>query len=268
MTKSIKRCILVKDSQRGKTAESRETMSTLKSVVAGLTMILLVVVGTYGADVSFSTGLANRHVVGAGSVLHDDPVIQSDIFTSFENGFRIDLWSSKSVNTEINANFGDELDLELGWSGMVKGFAVDIGLYYFDEPDIGTFGKYDVWYSHAKVARDIDQEVLGPVTVFVQYENHITLPGTPYEGGSLFSVGSSANRTCGRMSMNVTESLIYDDGEFGSDQRFVAKFGMGLTWQVNDHLSVVAPQLTAWLPLTDTENHDPEAMVYVGVKLH
>ena len=240
--------------------------STLKLLFAAA---LLVAGQLLGADVTLTSGYMNRYMgFSSGNKLSDKATLQSDAHVAFGSGVYVDLWDSTPLNSfdSKGKDFRKEIDYGVGYVCTVRGFGVNVGETYFDEPSLGAFGASDVWYTHAKLSHELTLSPFGlePITVFGQYENYKTMPGTGYEGGSLFSLGANANRAYRNVSVNVTQAFTYDDGGFGSNERLLAKMVIGVTWKVSEHFSLIAPQVFGYLPITDTQQHDPEAMVYIA----
>ena len=73
-------------------------------------------------SVSFSSKLWPRYLGADGTIYHDEPVLQSDIFISLPKGFYFDIWHSVGLDdTDLSSNFGDEgPNFTLGWSGNWK----------------------------------------------------------------------------------------------------------------------------------------------------
>jgi opacity protein-like surface antigen len=246
-------------------------MRTLKLLVVAL---LVTLVSAYAADVTVSSGLANRYLAfGNGAVLSDHPAAQSDLSIAFQNGFYVDLWNSAPVGSfkTEGSDFRNELDYGVGYSTQIKGFNVDLGLTYFDEPTLLKLAVDDEWYAHLKIGHDITFDgPFGkePITVFGTYENYKTTGGTAYEGGSLFGIGLSKSQESQNCTLNVSQTIVYDDGGFGLNEGFLIKWFAELNWKVTEHFSLVAPQVTFYLPLNSDNRPDPEAVIYAGAKYH
>jgi len=239
-------------------------------VVLGMIMVLAVQV-LAAPSASFSTGFANKYIAfGSGSELYGKAVNQTDFNVAFENGVYVDLWGSKALNAgSWGSNFGDEVDYGIGWAGKIgNGFSLNAGVTYFDEPMAGTFGECDVWYTHVKVSHDLELNGLGTFNAFGAYENYTTMPGTSYEGGNIWSVGLSKTQSYKDLSVNASEVLIYDEGAFGNDRGLLAKFGLELDWKVTKHVTLVAPSVTFYVPVTVSDSRNNELVVYGGVSVN
>lgn len=221
-------------------------------------------------SVTLRSVVASKYLAfGSGGTLYDKPAIQSDIFVSFRNGFYVDLWNSTPFKGHDN-NFGWEQDLGIGWAGPLstfdlKGFAsdmtLDIGSTYFDEPGLLTIGAKDILYNHVKLSKAFKW-----VTVFGNFENYIAMPGSPYHGGNLYSIGASKGTSFfkDRVSASTSLALTYDDGGFGMDKGFLLRGSAELDWKLTKHLTMILPQVNYYAPLTVRDSRSLDAVVFGG----
>lgn len=246
---------------------------TLKTVLFAVAM-LAIAFSVKAASVTFSSGVANQYIsFGSGAVLYDEnPVLQSDLFVSFENGFYADLWNSKSFVSSWGENLGDELDYGFGWAGSIGGgFTLDIGVTYFDEPTIADFAEGDILYTHVKLSHEIEtfsEFGLGTLTVSGMFDSYKTLFGTDYDGGNLYGIGANINQVWGKTtSFNLNQVLAYDDGGFGLDDGFIIEWSAGLTHRLSDRTSLVLPSITLYTPLSVHDARETELVLYGGIKV-
>lgn len=211
--------------------------------------------------------VANKYLAfGSGAVLYDKPVVQSDLFVSMENGLYIDLWNSKSFEGSWGGNLGDEVDYGLGWAGSIgKGFGMDIGTTYFDEPTIFTLGSGDILYSHVKVSRAFKPFAkFEPIVPFVSFENYSTMPDTGFQGGNLYSIGFSTCIPLSRI-FKITSTTIasYDDGGFGLRSGIILRQNVELNAQVSKRIRLIIPRLAGYLP-TMVDKREPQLVISGG----
>ena len=229
-------------------------------------------------SVNLRTVVASKYLAfGSGGTLYDKPVIQSDIFTSFQNGFYVDLWNSTAL-TGHDSNFGWEQDLGIGWAGPLSTFGIcgyasdmtlDIGTTYFDEPGLLTLGAKDVLYSHVKLSKAITKWF----AMNGEYENYVTMPKTGYQGGSLFSLGASTSKSfLGHNDDLVTAStalaIVYDNGGFGCDDGFLLRGSAELDWKLTTHVTMILPQVNYYVPVTMQDSRRLDAVVFAGFGYH
>ncbi|GEM_PF-1203756 len=223
-------------------------------------------------SVTLRSVAANKYsAFGSGGVLYNKPVVQSDIFIGFHNGFYIDIWNSTPMSGPYNQNFGTEQDLGLGWAGPLSTFGlksgpladvvIDAGTTYFDEPGLQTLGSKDILYSHLKVSKDLSW-----FTANFMYENYTVMRNTPYGGGSLYSVGASKSVLLlnGLLTASTSVSLVYDNGGFGCDDGLLLRGSAELDWAITKHLSLVLPQVNWYAPVTVRDNRVVDCVLFAG----
>jgi hypothetical protein len=213
-------------------------------------------------SVTFKSAYANKYLAfGSGSVLYDKPVIQSDLFISFPCGFYLDLWNSKSLEGKWNENFGNEVDYGIGWAGSVHGYSINIGVTYFDEPDVFTLGAGDILYSHASIAHAYWKWM-----VSATWENYVTMPNTGIEGGNLFSIGIARSfQLHERVQLNTSTAIVYDDGGFGRDDGFLQKGNVGLDWKITEKLTLNAPSVNFYVPISVHDARNTDSVIFAGL---
>ena len=141
-------------------------------------------------------------------------------------------------------------------------FVLDIGSTYFDEPGLLTIGSKDILYNHVKLSRESKV-----VTVFWQFENYIAMPGSPYKGGNLVSVGASKGVSLfkDRVSANTSLALTYDTGGFGCDSGLLLRGTAELDFAITKHITVILPSVNYYAPLTVRDSRTLDAVVSAGL---
>lgn len=222
-------------------------------------------------SVSARVVVASKYAAfGSGGILYDKPVIQSDLFVSFRNGFYADLWNSVPF-TGHDDNFGWEQDLGIGWSGPLSalglnGFAsdmtLDLGITYFDEPGLLTLGANDILYNHVKLSKAFNL-----LTVFVDFKSYVPMPHSPYSGGNLYDVGISRGVSVfkDRLSASTSLALVYDDGGFGFDNGLLLYGCAELDWLLTKHLVLILPQVSYYAPITLRDSRSLDAVISGGL---
>jgi len=217
-------------------------------------------VSGWDPSVSLRSVVADRYVgSSSGGVVYDKPVLQTDLFIAFQNGIYVDFWNSKSLNSDWE-NYGNEIDWSLGWYGLVRGFGLDVGVAYFDEPMGFAFDKQDSWCSHIKVSRDI-----GLCTVYGSFENYAVWHNSGTTGGNVYTIGASKNMEVNKLlSIKSSASTAYDGGPYGRETGFLLHTGAELDWKVSEKLTLVIPEVKLHVPLTVDDARETEAVVYAG----
>lgn len=211
--------------------------------------------------------VSNKYLAfGSGIELTSKPVIQADIRVNLDNVYVL-LWGSTSLDGKYGKtqsgglDFGDEIDLGIGWAGEINGLNVDIGTTYFDEPLPGSFGTNDVLYTHLRVGKTFKCGY----TLTGVWENYWAIPNSPIGGGNL--VGLEVSKTyklTSKLSLPMMIGAIYDDGGFGAGTGILIRGAATLSYKVNDKFSVDGG-CRWYIPTMDDDYHDTDAVWWAGV---
>lgn len=207
---------------------------------------------------------SNYLAFGAGIELWDQPCVQGSITVNFDNGLYIFLWGSSDMEDNPGSSLADEIDLGIGWAGTIgKGWNLDVGLTYFDEPHnghIARFGAEDILYTKVKLGHDIGKGWAASAI----WESYTTLPNTGYKGGSLLGIELSKTfKLSGRVSVPFSVGGIYDDGGFDFAQGWLIRGNLGMD-------VTLTPSLTMnlggryYLPFMD-DTRENDVMAYAGL---
>lgn len=203
---------------------------------------------------------------GSGIELTDKPVLQGDITLNFDRtGIYALIWASTSFDSSYGKNssgsidFGDEIDLGVGWSGQVLGLATDFGLTYFDEPLIGHEGADDILYTHLKIGKVLADGY----TLSASFENYWALPGSALGGGNLYGLElSNSWHLASKLTLSASTTLVYDDGGFGTGSGLLIRGATTLSYQLSDSLSIDGG-CRFYLP-TMSDYRSPDATFWFG----
>ncbi len=247
----------------------------MKTIFAALLMLATLLGYTLKAEektngwpsVTLTTTAADKYLAfGNGIPLYENPVIQSDIFAIWKNGLYAVIWNSTGFDSKWNNNLGDEVDYGVGWTHDFFGLNLNIGSTYFDEPKVFTLGAGDILYNHARITKDFKH-----LSVFVGFENYITMPNSGFEGGNLVSLGATKALTFwnGHASFNNSLAIVYDDGIAGYDNGFLLRGTTGLGWNLTKRLVLNLPSINYYVPFTpDGRKIDAVFMVSLSCKLN
>jgi hypothetical protein len=117
------------------------------------TLLLALSLTATAADAETSltgtTGVRSQYVSGFGALLHDKPVLQTDLFLTLPQGFWVDAWGSTDFHG--GKNFGRELNIGAGktWKHL------DVGAYYYDLTPQFSTKDGDIVHAHAEAGVDI-----------------------------------------------------------------------------------------------------------------
>jgi hypothetical protein len=206
--------------------------------------------------------LADKYITfGNGAVNSAQPVIQADIFISFDTGFYIDLWGSGSFGDKVKNNLGNEIDLGVGWSHTWDSkWLLDLGTTYFDEPVVGKFGAGDILYSHVKVSHPL----AAGIQVSAVWENYANMPHTGIEGGNLYALLFSRDfPVTDSVTFSLSAGPVYDDGGYGLESGILFRGNATLEWKVSEKFSII-PVTVNWYAPTMKDARQTDAMWMTG----
>lgn len=218
-----------------------------------------------GPSITVGSYVADKYLAfGTGSVLSEDPVIQTDVFVLFKNGVYVDLWNSRSLKGSWDdGSFGNEVDYGLGWKGSVgKGLSLNIGATYFDEPRAFTLGAGDILYTRAFLTKECKL-----LSVTLGYENYVAMPGSGFKGGNLVSIGASKSWSSreGKLGMRASVVGVYDTGTIGTDDGFILRGGVGIDWRASKRLTFNLIGVSWFVPVTAHDKRTRNVMAYSGI---
>lgn len=212
-------------------------------------------------NVTLSSLVANKYLQpGTGDVLHNRPVIQTDLLLSFKNGLYLDLWNSRSLQGKWNdGNLGNEIDYGLGWDGVVKGLAAHIGFSYYDEPKAFTLGSGDIFYTELRLGKELKW-----LSVTAGYQNYATMPDSGFQGGHLISIGASRAQSLygDKVVFNASFAGVYDTGTLGTLAGFMLRGNAGVNWNISKCFTFNVVSVNYYVPLT---RRATDAMVMSGL---
>jgi hypothetical protein len=180
----------------------------MKKISRIVAFALLLAVG-FTVNASAQTGTVtfkyiDKYLGSNGGIFFDGPVIQPDIFVSFQNGVYADLWASRGDRGQWGEAFDSEIDFNAGWAD--ENFDVGV-LYIYSEPSAS-----DVLNLYATATTD---ELVGGIKVFFKLEHYLAMEGNDPGRGSFTHLGLKGDRTLGNFNFGWTVEAFYDTGAFG-----------------------------------------------------
>lgn len=200
---------------------------------------------------------------GSGGLLDKDPALQTLLLVLYPKGFNFSLWNSTDFQ-KWNSSLGSEVDYGIGWSGKLgEDFSADIGLTYFDEPNVFTWGAGDIIYGQVKVSRII----VSGFTISGGYERYVTMPHSGFNIGSLYSLGASKNISLldNELVMKNSLTLVYDKGGTGFDNGFLLRGTILFDWKISDRMTLTLPQVNYYVPLSVHDARKKDAVFFAGL---
>lgn len=216
-------------------------------------------------SVTLSTEISNKYLTFAtGAPLSEEKVIQPNLNVAWDNGVYVNVWASRPLARNVpKSDFSFENDFGIGWAGEFDYWMLDISLTYYDEPALGKFGADDIWFSNLKLSHGF-----GPMNLDLEYGGYTARKGSAYEGGHAVSAGISKEIDYQeRMSLASSAKLAFDDGGFGLDKGLVAIGELAATWKVSKRISVTAPKIALYVPVTVRDARRTEVVWTAGFEM-
>lgn len=189
------------------------------------------------------------------------PVVQTSATATHRSGVSFTFFHSTGIDGDLNeeGKYDDEIDLGVGYSrNLGKGFGLDLGVTYFDEPGLGTFGGEDIWYVNAELGKSL----LGPdgmltnfppVSAYIGYCVYIPNPNSGTDGNEIIDLGLRASPSVGRLTVPASVAIAYDTGGFGTAKGYIARARVAMDWKINERWSVTLPSVTTYQPVNRTD---------------
>ncbi len=251
-----------------------------KLIVVAAAFMPLMAASPLEAQTNCLSSVTLRSVVGDkylnfanGAELYGEPVAQSQLLVNFRNGFYIELWNSTPFG-DWNENLGTEQDVGVGWTGPLSlcglsgGFGetvLDIGVSYFDEPDLAKLGSDDIVKSYLQLSHDF---TIGghKFSALAHYRNYTAMPRSSFRGGSYLGVGMATTVPLVKVSITTSLSPVWDFGGFGADDGLMLQGGAELDWKLGKRITLILPQVMYYAPLT-MDDRPLDAVVFGGFSI-
>ena len=211
----------------------------------------------------------SRYLGSNGAIFHRDPVFQADITMAHDDGLYFNLWGSMGLESmEWNDDYGDEVDVTVGWAHEVSGISLDFGISYLELVDL-RHSEDDVWWFYAEASKpyELTEEVtLSPFAHLDYYADAEFSYLKPYiEAGAYTSV-----QLCEDVSFDMRTSLLYDTGIFGFDSGFIGKANAGINWKWSETVTLECLNIKFAHSFIEEPSEDPrgdEIAFGVGVQV-
>jgi len=226
-------------------------MKTIKLIVL---ISLITALGSAQSYV-FSTDVRSEFMGANGAIFHNQPVLNSSLILSLPNGIYVGTWHSVGLdNTDLSSDFGDELDLFLGFSNSYEKINLDAGIIYIDVHNLAKIPEGDVVYPYMELNMP-----MANLTPFVKVECSFPIVGIEPIKGTLSFIGTrhvwKLNKT---IHVNQEIKTMYDSGAFGFDSGWIGQYSISLNIKsFNIHARGA-------YPLTELSQRDPKMIVGGG----
>jgi len=218
-----------------------------------------------------STGAYSKYLLEAGNLAYDGPVVQTDLTLFFNKppikGAYFNVWWSAGFDdSNLNSNYGDEVDYTVGWAGEVKGFTLDIGVSLFEMYRIGSL-KGDIIHPYLEVGRPFHLSPQHTLTPFFKVTGVSFLPdeeGDRPDGALRMFLGAKHlwSITPG-FSISQRAYVLHDEGACGRDSGFIGRYFAGFEKSIAKGLSFNAG-ITVSSPITHLDDDRKTEVVYGG----
>ncbi|MEN9405194.1 MAG: hypothetical protein RLY47_153 [Candidatus Parcubacteria bacterium] len=226
----------------------------LKALIVALALMFGLTVNSASAQTySFTTKLIDTYRGANGGLFYDGPVIQSDLFISFQNGLYGDLWVSRGGKAGWMDEFDSEVDYNAGWANNI----LDLGVMYID---VSTLAASDVFQLYTKLStREFQGGLRGRFVV----EHYLAMSGNDPARGTITRLHVMQSRVLGRGSLDWKLGAFYDTGAFGFAEGTVGEGEVSLLYNMG-RLSV-GPLVKCTAPISLSRDDGRESGCAFGI---
>lgn len=221
-------------------------------------------------SVTLSTKVWSEYLGANGAIFHDKPVLQTDLFILLPKGFYLDFWHSAGLNdTDFSSDFGDEIDVTIGWKGTIKGFGVNVGISYFNIVELDEIPKGDVMQPYVGLNKGfkIREHSFIP---YVQAEFPFPVKGGTPEKGIFIRGGIHHNwQPTPILAIHQKVGVAYDSGALGFEETGIAEYNVDTRWDVSKKITLDIPSIKFMTPVTSvSDDRGPTVVIGAGVTFH
>lgn len=234
-------------------------MNTISKLSAVIAILVALTGNSLSQDFLVNLDWKSQYVsTDSSGVFHPEPVIQAGVKATFENGIYIGTYYSTSPESSWGKDLGDELDLNIGWSGDIGcGFKMNASLLYLYEP-VSWFP--DITYPKITISH----EILG-WDAGIQIGLYIPMDGS--DGGWLAGpVVSKTFNITDHLSVPITVKVLYDSGKFGGDNGVIPSIQTGLNYSVNENLTLRL-SIAGCIPVGIDDARESQLVIGVGASI-
>ncbi|KPJ55272.1 hypothetical protein AMJ47_00100 [Parcubacteria bacterium DG_72] len=242
------------------------------ALLVGVTGIVFASDETQDISLTLSSKIWSKYLnEGGGNILHDKPVIQSDIFVSFPRGFYFSVWHSAGLDgTGLSSDAGDEIDYIVGWNGEVKGLNLDFGILYFDLVDLFRSPQGDIIQPYLELSKDFNVFGNQKLAPYVWFGFPYSAKGDEFGHGFYTRLGVKHVWQIGpKFIFSQKANLFFDDGACGFDSGLFGEYRCSLSWQISKSTTIDLISIKAIDPFTPLSDNRKTEIVYgMGVRYH
>lgn len=202
----------------------------------------------------------SQKIVANGRAVHPEPVVQSEVAVTWQNGFFGRLFGQTSLDGE--ANLGREVNGTVGWGGRYG----SVGLTYFDlNPPLDTRNA-DVWRPFGELAWPI---LFGGGHSLAPYARFEYMQATHHGGvnSGAFLFGGLRHRWATKyFGFDQVGWVMYDGGVFRSERGFMGRYELAPHVKFGP-VTVDPVLLRLSVPLAGIRDRDTEVAIGAGISV-
>ena len=211
-----------------------------------------------GLSFELSVFYWNKYLDNTGGIVNlDRPVVQTDLILSFDSGLYLELWNSTGLNGGgLSSDYGDELDLFVGWTEEVEllGVNLDLGVAYFDILPVGTLTDTDVIQPFIAVSKNFDVAEGQTLSPFIRTE-FIFGGANTNQGETYFHFGlEHAVEFTDALSLGHKIEVQYDPGIYDFDAGWIGEYAIQFDWNVSKTITLTPISVRISTPLSDVND--------------
>jgi hypothetical protein len=202
---------------------------------------------------SLSTGTNSNYLGFADELLSSHPVQQSNFTVLLPCGVYAGVFDSASLSRAIeHPNYGNEVDVTLGWSGSIKKTSLDIHGAYINLSPFIRVPEGDTFQFSERASRTLPLGKKQSVAPYLWFREVMPLRGPKPIGGWFGHGGLVLTRSFGPRASNALDlSTVWDSGALGNDPGLIGRAVDTPSWKMGEHVSLQLP-VTLQTPLTHT----------------
>ena len=205
--------------------------------------------------ISLSTSTGSNYIGLADEMLSAHPVQQSNFTALLPCGISVGLFGSASlVPNNDHPDYGNEVDVTLGWGASFRGNAFNVGGMYVDLSPVARIPKGDAFQFSERASRTFLLGEKKSITPYVLLREVMPVRGSTPIGGWFGHGGFVFDRSfTPKVSNSVDLATVWDSGALGNNPGLIGRAVDTLSWKRGEHVSLQLP-LTVQAPLTHTRD--------------
>ncbi|MFZ5982003.1 MAG: hypothetical protein ACOYS2_00285, partial [Patescibacteria group bacterium] len=172
----------------------------------------------------------------------------------------------------------DETDFNLGWSGDLSGFKLDVGFGYWDLRN--RFGSGGLQTDYWNVWTEVGWDMLTVFDIFKvffyvrpEWVEPVKENSEFSEGGFQGAIGLRPEWKAGELIFPLTLKgdlrAVYDSGLYGGKSAWIGRLTAQASWQVLDNVSIILPGVDFSQPFAGNleDGRGTELVAFMGISL-